>query len=222
MMQKKTIPQWTRAVIFANGDLPDLERLRAWLRPEDMLIAADGGLRHISALGLIPHMVIGDLDSADPIELAVAEAAGCLVLRFPVEKDETDLELAINHALAQGFHTLRITAALGGRLDHTLGNLMILARPELAGLDLRLDDGCEEVWLAREQAEILGRPGDRVSLLPLGGPAEGITTEELRYPLRNETLYAEHSRGISNEMLEDRALVRFESGTLIVIHTRLR
>ncbi len=222
MMQKKTQPQLTRAVIFANGDLPDLERLRAWLRSDDMLIAADGGLRHISALGLIPHLVIGDLDSADPLELAVAEAAGCQVQRFPVEKDETDLELAINYALARGFHSLRITAALGGRLDHTLGNLMILARPELAGLDLRLDDGREEVWLARGQAEILGRPGDRVSLLPLGGPVEGITTEELRYPLRNETLYAEHSRGISNEMLEDRALVRFENGILIVIHTRLR
>ena len=220
MSMPVTRPQ-ARAVIFANGSLPDLERLRAWLRPEDTLIAADGGLRHVSALGLIPHLVIGDLDSADPIEMAVAEVAGCRVSRFPAEKDETDLELAINYALAEKFPVVRIAAALGGRLDQTLGNLMLLARPDLRGLDVRLDDGCEEAWLPEGEAEILGRPGEIVSLIPLGLPVEGVETSGLRYPLQAETLYPEHTRGISNEMLENRARVQFRTGRLILIHTRL-
>ena len=163
-----------RAMIFANGLIPDLEAARALLRPDDLLIAADGGARHLTALGRTPHVVIGDLDSLSPAEVQQLAEAGARILRYPVEKDETDLELAILYACEQGCTHLRIVGALGGRLDQTLANLFLLALPALDGLDARLDDGTEEVFLIRDSAAVAGRPGDVVSLLPLGGAAHGV------------------------------------------------
>ena len=211
-----------RAIIFANGDLPDLNALRDWLKEDDVLIAADGGLRHIFAVGRRPYLLIGDLDSVTSVDIGVAAGYGSRVERYPVEKDETDLELAVLAALKLGFSTLRIVAALGGRLDQTLGNLFLLAHPQLKDVDIRLDDGSEEVWLAQKKAEIIGKTGDRVSLLPLGSPALNVTTQGLRYPLRGETLQAYQTRGISNEMLGENAQVEWESGTLIITHQRVR
>lgn len=210
-----------RAWIFANGDLPDPSALRALIAPGDRLIAADGGLRHLRRLGLTPHVLVGDLDSVDPADLPALRTAGVQVERFPREKDETDLELAVFSALRAGCRWLRIAAALGGRLDQTLGNLFLLALPALAEVDARLEDGREEVFLIRGRAEIHGRAGDIVSLLALGGEARGVTTTALRYPLRGETLYLERTRGISNVMLGDTAAVELEGGSLICIHTRI-
>jgi thiamine pyrophosphokinase len=171
-------------------------------------------------LGLTPHWLIGDLDSVSLEEARSLEAAGVRIWRYPVEKDETDLELAIRAVLSNGYRSIRIAAALGGRLDQTLGNLFLLQLPGLEGCDVRLEDGYEEVFLIRQEMEVLGQPGDILSLLPLGGPASGIWTEGLRYPLRGETLQPEQTRGISNVLLSERARVRLAAGTLLGIHIR--
>ncbi len=210
-----------RAVIFANGEMGNEPAIRDFVRLDDLLIAADGGLHHLLRLGLQPHRLIGDLDSVSPEEVQAVEQAGGKNLRFPVDKNETDLELALLEAVRQGFGIIRVVAALGGRLDQTLGNLFLLQLPELVECDVRLEDGNEEVFLIRRQVELFGQPGDRLSLLPLGGPARGIWTENLRYPLHGETLWPERSRGISNVFLDERVQVRLAQGTLICIHTRL-
>ncbi|MCX8026222.1 MAG: thiamine diphosphokinase, partial [Thermanaerothrix sp.] len=102
--------EYQRAVIFANGELADGEAVRSWLRPTDYLIAADGGLRHVQALGLQPHLVIGDLDSLSAEQVTALQTAGVQIERHPAEKDETDLELAIQYALRQGFKQMRVVA----------------------------------------------------------------------------------------------------------------
>jgi thiamine pyrophosphokinase len=212
-----------RALIFANGEIFDPEAVRPLLLPGDVLIAADGGLRHLRALGLMPHLLIGDLDSVSPLEVEQAEQANTRVMRYPVHKDETDLELALLTAVEEGCTEMVILGALGGRLDMTLGNIALLLLPELSGCLVRLDDGAEEVLFMRAGSlgsPITGKPGERVSLLPWGGPAAGIHTQGLYYPLNGETLYPERTRGISNQMLESEALVRFETGLLVCIHTR--
>lgn len=215
-MEMSTARVW----IFANGILPDPERLRVLLRPTDRLFAADGGQRYLARLGLRPERVIGDLDSLTAAEVAGLERDGVMLERYPVDKDETDLELAIRRALQENCREIRIAGALGGRLDQTLGNLFMLANPELVGYDVRLEDGVEEVFLIRGQSVVAGNPGDLVSLLPLGGAAIGVTTRGLKYLLYGETLYAEATRGISNVLLGDSAEVHLEQGTLICIHRR--
>jgi len=220
-------PNNRRALIFANGEQIDLEAVRALIQPDDYLIAADGGLRHLRSLGLEPHLLIGDLDSVEPDGLARLKEQGIRVVQYPVHKDETDLELALETALQEGYAHILILGALGGRLDMTLANIFLLGLPGLSDRDVRLDDGIEEVFLVRPSSTPLqarggihGQPGDRVSLLPLGGPAHGVRTSGLVYPLRGETLYPERTRGISNEMVGASAGVTLEVGQLICIHTR--
>ncbi len=209
-----------RAVLFVNGEIRDLAAARSLLQPGDMLIAVDGGARHLAALGLTPHLLIGDLDSLSTEEVTALQEAGVPVERYPVEKDETDLELAIGAAVQRGAAGLVLVGALGGRIDQTLANLFLLTSPALAGLDARLDDGSEEVFILRERAVVHGQPGDTLSLLPLGAPARGVVTQGLRYPLHGETLLPEKSRGVSNELTGEQATIHVEEGILICVHTR--
>jgi thiamine pyrophosphokinase len=206
-----------RAIIFANGPMADLEAARAALRLGDRLIAADGGLRHLRALGLTPHVLVGDLDSVDPAEAEALEAAGVPVQRHPARKDETDLELALRLALAEGARDVSILGALGGRWDQTLANLLLLAHPDLRSMRVRLLDGTQQVYLVQGETVIEGQPGDTVSLVPLGGDAQGVTTTGLEYPLSGGTLPFGGTLGISNVLVARTATVRVESGLVACV-----
>lgn len=209
-----------RAVIFANGEIDDLERLRVQLRPEDTYIAADGGLRHLKRLALTPYALIGDLDSVTAEEVTEAQRQGTRIVRHPPAKDDTDLDLAVKFALDEGFTCIRLAGMLGGRVDHLLGNLFLLAQPALEGLDVRIEEGSQEIFLIRGQGFIDGRAGERVSLLALHGAADGVTTFGLEYPLSGEMLLPYRARGISNVMTAARAAVRVEQGQILCIHYR--
>ena len=207
-----------RIIIFANGELPDLEKARALLRDDDFVIAADGGTRHALALGLTPNVVIGDLDSISKEERRKIDAAGVEVIKFSTNKNETDLELAIDHAVSLHPDQILILAALGGRMDQTLANIVLLSNLQLAACNIKLTDGVEEIFFCRDQAKVEGRSGDIVSLLPWQGAAGGVFTENLKWHLHYETLYPEKTRGISNEMTADTASIQIKSGLLLIIH----
>jgi thiamine pyrophosphokinase len=210
----------SRILIFANGILPDIHKAGALIRPDDLIICADGGTRHAFALGVRPAFVIGDLDSIGDEDRRMAERAGTKIIKYSREKDETDLELAINHAVELKASSIIIIAALGERLDQTLGNIALLSDPRLAALDIKLDDGLEEAFFCRRQCDLHGRSGDLVSLIPWGSAVEGIRTEGLKWPLHDETLYPDKTRGISNELLDADANITLGAGLLLVIHRR--
>ena len=218
----------TRILIFANGHLPDLDAARTIVHADDFILAADGGTHNALALGYTPNLIIGDLDSISDEErgkLALSSVegmkeAGVQVIQFPRDKNETDLELAIQHAAEMQPEQIVIVGALGGRLDQTLGNIALLSDFRLSTLDLRLDDGVEEIYFCLDQAEVHGRSGELVSLIPWGVPVEGVRTDGLRWPLSDETLYPDKTRGISNELLGEQATVRIRSGLLLVVHRR--
>lgn len=209
-----------RIIVFANGELPDLDKARLLLRDDDYIICADGGTRHALALGIKPHLIIGDMDSAENRQLLELHKAGIPMEVFSHDKNETDLELALNRAIEREPGQIRILAALGGRLDQTLGNITLLTDSRLSALDIRLDDGVEQVFLCRDRAEVQGTAGDLVSLIPWQGPATGVRTTNLKWPLNAETLYPDKTRGISNEMLGETASVSIGSGLLLIIHRR--
>jgi thiamine pyrophosphokinase len=205
------------AVIVANGPGFDPEPLRAHIEAADLLIAADGGGNALFAAGLTPHVVVGDLDSLAPAALAALAAAGAAILRHPTEKDETDLELALLLAVERGATVVDVLGAMGGRWDQTLSNVALLALPELAGRRVRLLDAGQEAYLARGATPIPGERGETVSLLPVGGPARGITTQGLYYPLEAAELRFERSRGVSNVIVEPPAHVTVREGLLLVV-----
>ncbi|MBS4060953.1 MAG: thiamine diphosphokinase [Bacteroidetes bacterium] len=209
-----------RAILFANGDLTTPDLARQLVRPDDLLIAADAGVRNAVALGLIPSVLIGDFDSLTDEELDKFSRAGASLQRHPPEKDETDLELALDYALKIGYAPILILGAYGGRLDQSLGILALISSPECIRSNVRADDGQTEAFFINEQAEISGRPGDTVSLLAWGVPVEGIATDGLQYPLEGETLSPHRTRGVSNVMTAEKATVRLTSGLLLCVHLR--
>jgi thiamine pyrophosphokinase len=177
-------------------------------------------------MGILPEIVIGDLDSVAEDTLFQLTNAGVDIQQYSEDKDETDIELALQSALELRPSAILIVGALGGRLDQTLANLSILTDPNLPRIDIRVDDGVEEAYFCRAtvpnggRAEVRGRSGDIVSLIPWGAPVAGVTTAGLQWPLYSETLYPYKSRGISNAMLADSASVRIQSGLLLVVHRR--
>lgn len=194
-----------------------------WLEPRlteaTAVIAADGGLRHLLALGVWPDVLIGDMDSLpDGAEAALPDHQ-VEVVRFSHDKNETDLELALRYAVDHYADPIDIYGAIGGRLDHTLANIALLANPALAGRQVRLVEPQTRLWLVTDSTEIHGRTGDIVSLLPLRGDVVVHRTSGLRWPLRDETLRFGEARGVSNELVEPVATVEVSSGQLVCLHT---
>ena len=196
-----------------------MQKAHALLREDDFIITADGGTRHALAFGRTPNVIIGDLDSL-PANFEPSTFNGEIIL-YPKDKNETDLELAIQHALTLNPEQIIILAALGGRLDQTLGNIALILHAKRSSFILRLDDGVEEVFFCHSNCNIQGTSGDTVSLIPWQGEVTGIVTTNLKWNLQNETLYPHKTRGISNEMLDDIATVQIKSGLLLIVHRRV-
>ena len=205
-----------RAVIVANGDAVPGDRSIA--AAAGMLIAADGGAHLCSRWGLLPQLVVGDLDSLVAEHAEELARLGVRVVAYPTAKDESDTEIAVRHALESGAGEIVLLAALGGdRLDHELANLLLVADPRVRGR-LRAVRGRTTVRALHggDQLGLDGSPGDIVTLLPLGDAA-GVVTEGLRYPLDREPLRAGAARGLSNVVDRAGATVALAAGVLIVI-----
>jgi thiamine pyrophosphokinase len=207
-------------LVFANGEIGDLDRVWRYVPTVDLIVCANGGSRHACALGLCPHVVIGDMDSLPGSMRAELEVTGTKFISFPRAKDETDLELALLYAADQGATRIAVLGARGGRVDHELGNLLLLVHPRLRGIDVRVLSGDQEILLVRRETTFHGMPGDLLSLLPIGGDALGITTQGLAYPLNDEPLYFGPARGVSNVFSVPEPSVRLRSGLLLAVHTR--
>jgi thiamine pyrophosphokinase len=206
-------------VIFAGVPVRPTAGLRARLAGAARVLAADGGASAALACGLPPDLVVGDLDSIDAETLAALRAAGTPLEEHPVAKEATDTELALRRALAWGATRITVVGALGGpRFDHALANVLLLTRPDLVGVHAALLDNGNEAMLLRggERLGWTGAIGELVSLLPLGGPAEGVWTRGLRWPLAGDRLDLGATRGVSNEATATAVEARLERGCLIV------
>ena len=208
-------------LLLANGELKRgvmLDRLLHSLE-STRVICADGGALHARALGLRPHTIIGDLDSLTAEQVAEFEAAGAVIIQHPAEKNETDLELALYHCRHIDAKTVNILGGLGGRFDQTLANIFLLMLPALRDIHIEVVDGDQKIKLLRPGThDILARSGDMISLIPLSA-AEDISTRDLQYPLKGETLRFGRTRGISNVVVGNRPAIRFKHGLLLLVHT---
>jgi len=188
--------------------------------PAVPVIAADAGLAAVLASGRSPSVVVGDFDSVDPDDLVRAERLGARIERHPTAKDQTDLELAVDEALAFEPERIVVASHLGGRADHALAGALLLASPKYARVPViegRLGTAVVVVVHGGSEIELVGEPGALVSLIPVHGRARGVRTEGLRFPLSAESLEAGSTRGVSNEMLGRSATVALDEGTLLVV-----
>lgn len=228
MNELKTIPPpdrrrefLLRTVIVANGTLSNPESARRHIEGAERVIAVDGGARHCQDLQIVPDLVVGDLDSITPEMVEALRASGAKIERHPARKDETDLEIAIQHALDDGAQQVIVLGAMGARWDQSIANLLLLAHPDHAA-DIRLIDHLHELSIVRggETLQIKGSPGDTVSLLPLAGDAVGVESKGLEYSLQDDTLHFGSTRGVSNVLRKAEASVSLKQGLLacVIIH----
>jgi thiamine pyrophosphokinase len=209
----------THVVVVAGGDPPTTFSLPdgAWI------IAADSGVDIAYGLGWTPDVAIGDFDSVTPVGLARARRDGVEIIEHPAAKDETDIELALREAIHRGATEVTVVALGGGRLDHFLANVLALGAGDLASARVSAVTDTAKVVVVRggdPPVPLEGVPGDLVTLLPVGGPAAGIVTSGLLYPLDHDTLPAGTSRGVSNVVTSVPATVALEAGTLLAITPR--
>jgi thiamine pyrophosphokinase len=203
-------------VVVVGGDAP--ARGAVGDLPENAyVIAADSGFHHAVELGLHVDLLVGDMDSVSLGGLAAALAAGAGIEEHPAEKDETDLELALDRALVRQPSQIVVVGGAGGRFDHVLGNALVLTADRLAGIVVEGRFGTARVTVVRDEATLEGSPGDLLTLLAVNGPAVGVTTSGLKYALHDEDLPPAVSRGVSNELIAPTARVTVRGGVLLAI-----
>jgi thiamine pyrophosphokinase len=204
------------ALVFAGGDPPPPSVVEHLPSPA-LVIGADSGLEHALALGRRVDVAVGDFDSVKPDALAAAEHDGAVVERHPHDKDATDLELALRAAAQRGVTRVTVVGGHGGRLDHFAANLLLLGAADFAAVEIDAWLGEAHVTVIRSIARIQGQAGALVSLLALGGPAHGVTTTGLRFPLHDAALRPGSTLGVSNELEGTAASVSIRSGVVLAI-----
>jgi len=211
-----------KAVIFANGVINPDKRLISDLKPGDLVIAADGGTRNALISGLHPHVVIGDQYSISDYDKENLSTLGTQFLTHPQDKDQTDLELALDYAVHSGAEEVMLIGLLGGRLDQTLANLLLLTKDAYSSMKLVVSASPDMAYVLREQSVITieAQTGDIVSLIPLSPVVSGVTTHNLHWPLNAAELEFGSTLGISNEMEAPVVSIQIDTGKLLVIHRR--
>ncbi len=199
-----------KAVIIGGGSIGDCEYIKSKINPGDYIICADGGYDHAVRLGVAPDVIIGDFDSVSCLPSDTEK------IKYPVRKDFTDGEIAVKYAVEHGFDEVLLLGMTGDRADHTITDILLLTQCKSGCV---IDDN-NEIYLLRGSVTVHGKAGDTVSIVPVGGNVEGIVTENLEYPLNNETLYFGESRGVSNVMTKDSCAVTAKKGLGLIIKVR--
>ncbi len=209
---------WSRAILFANGLVPDAKSLGLAIADTDLLVGVDGGTEHCLAMGLAPHVVVGDMDSLAGEQRARLTREGVRMDVHPVAKDKTDLELAMDLAVEEGVREVLVVGVWGGRLDQSLANMLLLGR--YAGrLRVRFTDGKEHgaVLVGADELEIQDAQGSVCSLVPVSGLVDRVTVDGMQYPLRNALIHQGDTLAVSNRITSPRASVGIGQGILVVV-----
>jgi thiamine pyrophosphokinase len=205
--------------IITGGELGDPTFLREQAASDApaALLCADRGARHLKDAGLVPTLIVGDMDSLDRCSQESYESMGVRIIRHPREKNETDTELALREAFGMAPTDVRIWGGLGGRIDHALANLSLLVQGIERGVEVRLIDGWCELFLVTRRAVIEGKEGQTVSLLPFIGEVSGVTLTGFKYPLTKAAMVVGRPYGISNVLTASRGVIEVGSGCLLVV-----
>ncbi|MDE0231794.1 MAG: thiamine diphosphokinase [bacterium] len=206
------LPPGRRVAVFAGGDSPPVQAAR-WIPGGTFVIAADSGLDHAHRLGFDADLLVGDLDS---VSLGASDRHRGEVEEHSEHKDHTDLELALEAGRRRA-DVMVVVGGHGGRLDHLLANAELLGDHRWAGSEILWLAGEDLATVVRHRATLHGRPGDLVSLIPVGGHAIGVTTKGLQWSLQEATLAAGSTRGVSNRLTGTVAELAVRQGVLLAV-----
>ncbi|MCD7904264.1 MAG: thiamine diphosphokinase [Clostridiales bacterium] len=206
-----------KAAVICSGSINSYSLIKPCAEEADIVICCDGGLRHCDAMGISPHLLAGDFDSAEPELLEEYKNKGIEILTAPCEKDFTDCELGIREAIKRGADEITLLGCTGTRFDHTLANCHMLMLPLKAGIKARIIDEHNIIYLIDRALSLRVKRGQTVSLIPLTNCVKGINTRGLYYPLNNGTLSIGSSYGVSNKAAEEKIEITLSEGLLFVM-----
>ena len=209
-----------KCIIIANGTLGYDSKTRGVLKKADLIIAADGGARHLKNMNIQPHAIIGDLDSIPWDTKVFFEKHQIPLLIHPSRKNNTYTDLCLDFALEKGATQIIFKGVTGKRLDHTLANIFLLRRLSDLGIEARIMDANNEIYLVTDKLEIQGKPGDYLSVIPVSGQVSGLFLRGVEFPLENASLSMGSSLGISNCFKDTTAFISITKGVLLVTKSR--
>ncbi len=209
-----------KAVIVCNGSIKDYDDIRKFFDKADFIISVDGGARHLRKLGIKPDVLLGDFDSADKEDIVYFQNQGINAETFPVEKDMTDSELAMERALEKGADEVIFIGAVGTRFDHSMANILLLKKLLDRKVSAYIADEHNRIYMFDSTFSLQRQEGYKLSLIPVSNRVTGVTTIGLKYPLSNATMHLGTSWGVSNEFNEDTATVIIDEGILLVCLSR--
>lgn len=208
-----------KGLIISGGNVSDYKLLEELSINVDFILCADGGIRHAIAIKRNPDAVIGDLDSTRDEDLEYISKNSIPVIKYPVEKDETDTELAINYLIRRGYRDITLTGVTGSRMDHSLANIFLLDRLMTNGISGRIVDGHNTIYMADKGLSLFRKEGHYVSILPINSDGVTVSLKGFYYPLENEKIEFGSTLGISNKIIDCIGIVEIISGIALVIES---
>ncbi len=209
-----------KAVLVCNGFICDYNEIKKYISSDAYIISVDGGAEHLRKMNITPNILIGDFDSANSQDLNYFIDQGIETYKFPIEKDMTDSELAIEKALEAGADEILLIGATGSRIDHSFANVLLLKKCLDIGIKACIIDDNNQIYIFNSTFSLQKQDGYKLSLIPISEKVTGVTTEGLKYKLENATMLLGTSWGISNEFLEDYITVTINEGVLLVCVSR--
>ena len=209
-----------KALIIANGNISNYNLLSTLVQENDFILCADGGINHLMQINVIPNLVVGDLDSVLQDGIDYIKNNNILVEKFPVMKDETDTDLAINYLILGGYKEITIIGGIGSRIDHTIGNIFLLRRLNINHIKGCIINENNIIYLVDKEIKLFKKQDYYTSVIPISMSGIEITTNGFLYPLSNEYIEFGSTRGISNEIKRDMGIISIHKGEALVIQSK--
>jgi len=206
-----------KAVVFGGANINDYDFCNDYTK-NSIIVCCDSGVEHAFKLGIVPNVIVGDFDSADSCTIDYFKDKNVPFKTYPTHKDETDIELGLDAAMEMGATDITIIGGIGSRMDHTMANCHLLLYLLKRGINARMVNENNEIKVIDKKAELLGKAGDLVSLIPLSMVVRGIITQGLEYPLNKAVLTVDDRLiAVSNVMIGTTAQITIEEGYLYVM-----
>lgn len=206
-----------KIIIISNGTIENKDVLINAIEDADYIICADGGAKYFYDIDKSPDVIVGDLDSIDDETLSIMKESNIKFHRFPTKKDKTDTELAMDYAVEMGAREITLLGAIGTRLDHTLGNIMLLKKLLRKGIKARIINSHNEVYIMKDSLSLEGNGKDYVSLIPLTEVVRGVTLRGFEYETTDKDFLMDSSFGISNKIIDGKGEINIKEGVCLVI-----
>jgi thiamine pyrophosphokinase len=221
--------KFNKAVIFLNGDEDNLLYSKDHIDNQTLIVGCDGGTDKIHDLGFKPHAVIGDFDSINTLSEKIKNLPknqygkeilvdGITYVKYPVDKDFLDAELALDFVLNKKLKEVILVNTDGNEPDHVLGMILMLAKHKYRNLDVKIIRPKQKIYIARGKCSVIGKKGDKISLIPIYGPVKVESSDGLKYDPAKYRMSLQHNLGISNELTSKKATLNISKGCFLVVH----